>query len=182
LDFGSEYDRILNEHLDRDTFDTVRSFALSLYLSSAESNQSALEDALSSRRMQKASLDDVATHMRISIVVEKPHPTLPAVMVGEKGGPLLPFVQRTVDVLRETGDFLVQNSYPNFGVFLAEGLKEARGDPETFVSWVVRAIPSFDDAFTLLNESEWAGLHHLGGQSNLTVVFQTSTHVAGLSI
>ena len=153
LDFGNEYDSILYEHLDRDAFDTVRSFVFSLYLSSATSTESALEDALSSRRMQNASLDEVASHMRISIVVERPHPNMPAIMIGEKGGPLLPFVQRVVSVLRETGDFLVKHSYANLGVFLAEGLKEAKGNPEILISRLVRTVPTFDDEFTLLQQS-----------------------------
>jgi hypothetical protein len=175
LDFGSEYDSILYEHLDRDAFDTVRSLVFSLYISSATSTESTLEDALSSRRMQNASLDEIASHMRISIVVEKPHPTIPAIMIGEKGGPFLPFVQRVVKVLRETGDFLVKSGYASFGVFLAEGLKEAKGDPEILISRLVRAIPSFDDAFTLLHQGDESSLR---GQSNLIPSFQMSTHIA----
>ena len=34
-------------------------------------------------------MDELASHMRISIVVEKPHLTRLAIMTGEKGGPLL---------------------------------------------------------------------------------------------
>lgn len=161
LDFGTEYDSILCEHLDRDAFDIVQSFVFSLYLSSATSSESALEDALSSRRMQNASLDDVASHMRISIVVEKPHPTIPAITIGEQGGPLLPFVQRVVKVLRETGDFLVKQGYANFGVFLEEGLKEAKGDPEILVSRLVRAVPPFNDAFTGVHKGDSSNLRHL---------------------
>lgn len=81
-------------------------------------------------------------------MVEKPHPTMPAITVGEPGGPLLPFVQRVVDVLKETGALLLQSGYLSIGMFLAEGLNEAKGDPEILISRLVRASPPFDESFT----------------------------------
>lgn len=150
---GSAFDKTLVEHnAGRDAQDTIRAFVFSLYLSSTASSNSGDRDLLTSRGMQSATLDEVASHARLSIMVEKPHPTMPAITVGEKGGPLLPFVQYLVDVLRETGEVLVGAGYASLGAFIAEGLVQAKGDPEILVSRLVRAFPAFQDGFRLLDQ------------------------------
>jgi len=76
--------------------------------------------------MKAISREKIADLMQVSLHVEKPHATLPGVVIGELGGPALELVELITKVLNETGDTLVQQRYPDLGTFVAEALNEAK--------------------------------------------------------
>lgn len=150
LNFGTSYDATLLAAKERGAFDMMRAFVFSLYLSSTGSSDDG--DLLSTDGMQNMTRDRVAQHMQLSIHVEKPHPTMPAITVGEVGGPHLEFVELVAGVLKQTGEVLKSSGYPSLGAFLWESLKEAkrvgsdgRADVDVVVKRLVQAFPAFCD-------------------------------------
>ena len=124
LNFASGYRVPLHQATGRGAFDTIRAFIFSLYISSSVGAE---DDLLSARGMQTISEGKVAELMGVAdkIHVEKPHPSLPAVNVGELGGPIWELVQLVTAVLKETGDVLVKSGYKDLGSFVFEALKES---------------------------------------------------------
>lgn len=121
LNFASGYRVPLHEATGRGAFDTIRALVFSIYISSDTEG-----DLLSATGMQNIEAGKIAELMNVTnkIHQEKPHKDLPAVMVGELGGPIWEVVQFITKVLRETGDVLVKGGYPNLGAFVLEALKE----------------------------------------------------------
>lgn len=138
--------------------DAIRSLVFSLYISSTDSSDEET-NILTSKGMTLATASTVASHMRLSIMVEKPHPTMPAITVGEQGGPLLPFVLRVVETLKEVGTVLRKGGYANMGMFLAEGIESSKGDPEEMVSRMVRAFPTVFARTDSINRVGTQGKH-----------------------
>jgi hypothetical protein len=66
----------------------------------------------------------VAELMGISLHTERPHESLPGVIVGELGGPLYELVRSVTEVLNDTGAILVSGGYLNLGGFVLEALQE----------------------------------------------------------
>lgn len=102
----------------------------------------------------------VAELMRLPVHEERPHPSLPGVTVGERGGPGLAVVRLVTGALNSTGAVLVQGGYPNLGAFVLEALKEgekaaasaanSETDPDlaalnVIVERLVRAFPALQD-------------------------------------
>ena len=87
----------------------------------------------------------IAELLGVNIHVEKPHESMPAITVGEVGGPGWELVQLLRKLLNETGAFLVNNRYRDLGSFVAEALKEgervgkANGD-EAAVDVIVERV------------------------------------------
>ena len=123
LNFASGYRVPLHEATGRGAFDNIRAFVFSLYISSSVGAEG---DLLSARGMQNITEGKVAELMNVAekVHVEKPHATLPAVKVGELGGPLWELVQLVTKVMKETGDILVKGGYQDLGAFVLEALKE----------------------------------------------------------
>ena len=61
----------------------------------------------------------IAELLGVSIHIEKPHESMPAITVGEVGGPGWELVQLLRKLLNGTGAFLVNNRYRDLGSFVA---------------------------------------------------------------
>jgi hypothetical protein len=121
LNFDSGYREPLHEATGRGVPQSVRAFVFSLYVSSSIDGEG---NFLSAKGLQNITDVRAADLLGVNIYVERPHETLPGVMVGEMGGPLLPFVKLISKTLREAGDALVTLGYPDLGTFVLEALKE----------------------------------------------------------
>ena len=121
LNFASGYRVPLHTATGRGAFDSIRALVFSMYISSPSDG-----DLLSASGMQSIQEAKIAELMNVAdkIHVERPHKDLPAVMVGELGGPIWELVRLVAGALRETGDVLVKGGYPNLGAFVLEALKE----------------------------------------------------------
>lgn len=120
LNFASGYRVPLHAETGRGAWDCIRAFVFSLYLSSSIGHG----DLLSATGMQSINEMTVAELMRVKVHVEKPHESIPAITVGELGGPLYELVKLIAGVLNETGKILIDAGYPDLGTFVAECLKE----------------------------------------------------------
>ncbi len=123
MNFASGYRVPLHEATGRGAFDTIRAFIFSLYITSSVGSE---DDLLSARGMQKITEGKVADLMGVAdkVHIEKPHPDIPGVKVGELAGPVWELVQIVTRVLKETGTVLVNGGYFDLGSFVAEALKE----------------------------------------------------------
>ncbi|KZT56840.1 hypothetical protein CALCODRAFT_453739 [Calocera cornea HHB12733] len=148
LNFGSSFRVPLHERTGRGTYDNIRALLLSLYLDDSSPS------LLSAPGMQAIGKEKVAELLRVSIHEERPHPTMPAVVLGELRGPMFEFVSLITGVLNETGEILVDQGYQDLGSFIAESLKEAERvgktngkGPEAGVvlERLARAFPAFRD-------------------------------------
>ncbi|KAG8874943.1 hypothetical protein FRB97_005519 [Tulasnella sp. 331] len=152
LNFGSGYRAALHAANGRGAYDNIRALVLSLYLTSSE--EPGPSNLLSAQGMTKITREQIAGLMNVSLHVEAPHPTMPAVTIGQLGGPLLEFVELITSTLQSTGNILVNNGYPDLGSFVMEALEDAKragikkGLPpiaELVVEKTVRAFPAFRD-------------------------------------
>lgn len=123
LNFASGYRVPLHQATGRGAFDSIRAFVFSLYISSSVRTE---DDLLCATGMQNVSEGKVAELMGVAdkIHIEKPHPSLPAVKIGELGGPIYELVQLITKVMNETGGVLVKAGYYDLGAFVLEALKE----------------------------------------------------------
>jgi len=124
LNFAHGYRVPLRRATGRGAYDNVRALIFSLYLSSdSEASGGGL---MSAKGMCSISSATVAELMQLTnhMHVEKPHPTIPALTVGQLGGPLYELVGLVTKVLNETGEFLVNGGYPDLGSYVLEALKE----------------------------------------------------------
>ncbi|KAF8295786.1 hypothetical protein DL93DRAFT_2103185 [Clavulina sp. PMI_390] len=135
LDFGGQYDPVLYAQNSRSEFDTIRSLVFSLYLSSSSASLSSSSE-LSPKWLSTATPPSLAQHMRLSIVTERPHPTLPGITVGEQGGPVLGFVLDVAGRVNRAGSWLVSKGYKSIGEWIKEGVSTCGGDVDKFVQWV----------------------------------------------
>jgi len=150
LNFASGYRSQLHAATGRGAWDSVRAFVFSLYLASAGDEG----DFLSARGMQAIGDQKVAELMGVNLFAERPHETIPGLVVGEMGGPLYDLVKLVTATLNETGEVLVNMGYPNLGSFVVEALKEGEkvrsdsnssADVDAVVERLVRAFPAFRD-------------------------------------
>ncbi|KAI0344610.1 hypothetical protein BDW22DRAFT_1354709 [Trametopsis cervina] len=154
LNFASGYRVPLHEATGRGAFDSIRAFIFSLYISTSVGGD---DDLLSARGMRTITEGKVADLMGVAdkIHTEKPHPTLPAVNIGELGGPVWEVVQLITKAMKETGDVLFNSGYHDLGSFVLEALKEGEkaknktdivnAECEVIVERLVKAIPAFQD-------------------------------------
>ena len=123
LNFAHGYRVPLRRATGRGAYDTIRALIFSLYLSSDP--EAGGERLMSAKGMRSVSSATVADLMQLTnhMHVETPHPTIPALTVGQLGGPLYELVGLVTKVLNETGDFLVEGGYPDLGSYVLEALK-----------------------------------------------------------
>lgn len=150
LNFASGYRVPLHEQLQRGAWDTIRAFVFSLFITSTSE-----ENLLSSRGMQSISVTKVAELMGVNLHVERPHESIPGVIIGELGGPLHELAKLITQVLNETGSILTDGNYPNLGSFVLEALKEGArhgnegtnqtNSMEIALERLVKAFPAFQD-------------------------------------
>ena len=124
LNFAHGYRVPLRRATGRGAYDTIRALIFSIYLSSdsdaGDGGPMSAKGMCSISSAAVADLMQLANHMH----VERPHPTIPALTVGQLGGPLYELVGLVTKVLNETGDFLVKGGYPDLGSYVLEALKE----------------------------------------------------------
>ncbi|KAF9484484.1 hypothetical protein BDN70DRAFT_825584 [Pholiota conissans] len=149
LNFASGYRVPLHAQTGRGAWDSIRALAFSLFITSTSGEG----DLLSSRGLQAINASKIAEFMGINMHAERPHESIPGVIVGELGGPLYELVNLIASVLNETGHILVSGGYVNLGSFVAEALNEGGkvADKEAAVEVVlerlVRAFPGFRDMY-----------------------------------
>jgi hypothetical protein len=134
LNLGHGYRVPLRRATGRGAYDSIRALVLSLYLSSDAAAPGVATGGsgggggslMSAAGMRAVSSAAVADLMQLTnhVHVERPHPTIPALTVGQLGGPLYELVRLVTRVLNETGEFLVMGGYPDLGAYVLEALKE----------------------------------------------------------
>lgn len=100
--------------------------AMSFYISQPESTP---------RAYQGLSDGDVASMANLPLQVEQPHPTMPAVMVGEPS-PAAPFIHQVAKAHHAIGDRLSQAGWSGFGEALCYLAQQSQGNPVAFVDKV----------------------------------------------
>ena len=121
LNFASGYRIPLHQQTGRGAWDTIRAFVFGLYLSSSSGEDG---DLLSAQGMKVIGSMKVAELLGVNVHVEKPHDSIPAVIVSEVGGDGWEVVQLITSVMNETGSILVDGGYRDLGGFVLEALKE----------------------------------------------------------
>ena len=121
LNFGASFDGPLRAHTGHGASNAIRALIFAMYITSTPSEG----DYLSANGLRSITAPKVAELIGVDMYVEKPHPSLPGVTVGELGGPLHEYVQLVTQTLNETGKILLDSGYPNLGIFVVEALKEA---------------------------------------------------------
>ncbi|KAF8588691.1 hypothetical protein K439DRAFT_1405938 [Ramaria rubella] len=156
INLGSGYRIPLHAHGGRGAWDSIRALVLSLFITSSAEDGG---DLLSASAIKNISIDKVAGLMQLPTHVERPHETIPGVVIGELGGPLYDLVKIVTSTLNETGEILVSLGYPDLGSFVLETLKEGERvgrrrscgvDIDAVLEKLVLAIPAFRD-MTLVN-------------------------------
>jgi len=104
--------------------------------------------------MRAITYEQVAELMQLPTHVERPHPTIPGVTVGERGGPLLELIELVAKTMNQAGSILVKEGYKDLGSFVAKALEDAKeaGDAKgqapdagVLVERLVQTIPGFRD-------------------------------------
>lgn len=98
---------------------------------------------MSAQGMKDISRARIAELMQLTnyIHVEKAHPTIPGLTIGELGGPLYELVNQITSVLNETGTILLSRGYSSLGAFVLDALKKGQNgegpvDPEVVLDEV----------------------------------------------
>ncbi|KAL1748627.1 hypothetical protein HDZ31DRAFT_60077 [Schizophyllum fasciatum] len=158
LNFASGYRAPLHAATARGAWDNIRALALALHIDAAAP---AAPDLLSAAGMRALAPGTVAELLRVPVHVERAHERIPALVVGELGGPLYDLVRLLTRTMNETGARLEEMGYPDLGTFVAEALRAGRrarseGDPDAeadkVLEQIVRAIPAFQDMYDLDGE------------------------------
>lgn len=149
LNFGHGYRLPLKRATGRGAYDTIRALIFGLYLASTdEDNLMSAKGLKSLSKAKVAELAQLANHIH----VEKAHPTIPGLTIGELGGPLYELVELITNVLNETGTILVQDRYDSLGTFVIEALHKADqngiADAEVVLDELIRRFPAFQDIGT----------------------------------
>ncbi|KAI0915812.1 hypothetical protein AcV5_003632 [Taiwanofungus camphoratus] len=161
LNFASGYRVPLHGATGRGAFDNIRALVFGLYISSSTGTGEG--DYLSARGMRDIKEHTVADLMGVAAAVhiERPHESIPAVTVGELGGPIWELVKLVTRTLNETGAVLTDAGYPDLGSFVLEALKEGEKEksedlqnPEcdVILERLVGLIPAFRDMAMVNNQ------------------------------
>ncbi|KAJ3539263.1 hypothetical protein NMY22_g4810 [Coprinellus aureogranulatus] len=149
LNFGSSYDAPLREKTGHGASNAIRALIFSMYITSTSSES----DYLSAQGLKSISTATVAEMIGVDLHIEKAHPSLHGVTVGELGGPLYEYVKRVSETLNQTGQVLLDSGYPNLGFLVLEALRggversglSTTARTEAVVDKLVRALPIFQD-------------------------------------
>lgn len=147
LNFGSGYRAPLHAATGRGAYDNIRLLLMGMYIDGESGSMSA-------RGWTRLTDVQIASLMNISLHQERPHESIPGLVVGERGGPLSELVGLITQTLRETGEVLVEGGYEDLGAFVVEALEEAKKAGESqgtgpsadvVLERLVKAIPGFQD-------------------------------------
>ncbi|CDZ97674.1 Protein of unknown function DUF2419 [Phaffia rhodozyma] len=150
LNFGSSFRAPLHAFYKRGVFDTIRFFVLSCFLTES--------DHLSAQGMKRLTENEVASLMGgLPMMVEKPHPTLPGIVVGEPGGRLREFVLMVHGVMTQTGSILLDQGFGSLGEFIVSLLKDAKAEgldkdeevSDRLIGGLVETFPAFRDMYMI---------------------------------
>ena len=78
----------------------------------------------------------------VSIHVEKPHPTIEGITVGELGGPVYELLVMIRTVLNQTGYILEQRGYPDLGSFVIQAFKDSASETNA-VEFIIETVNWF---------------------------------------
>ncbi|KAG9078289.1 hypothetical protein FS749_009729, partial [Ceratobasidium sp. UAMH 11750] len=152
LNFASGYRAPLHAATGRGAYDTIRILVMGMYIDSDSG-------LMSAQGWDRLTTTQIASLMNLSLHEEKPHPTIPGLVIGELGGPLNELVGLIVTTLKEAGQVLIKGGYDDLGAFVVEALEEAKRvgesqgtgpSPDLIVERLVKAIPGFRD-MTVIN-------------------------------
>lgn len=153
LNFASGYRAPLHAATGRGAYDNIRLLVMGMYIDSDSG-------LMSARGWSQITDVQVAGLLNISLHQERPHETIPGLIVGERGGPLSELVELIVKTLKETGEVLVKGGYDDLGAFVAEALEEGKKagaaggmgpSADAVLERLVKAIPGFQD-MAVINE------------------------------
>ncbi|KAK0523419.1 hypothetical protein OC835_006267 [Tilletia horrida] len=158
----SAYRRAFHEVTGQGAYQNVTRLLMGMYISSPDSDTSSLSK-LSAQGLATLTETDVATLLNVPLHSERPHDTIPGLIVGTRGGPLLEPIQLVVKICNDTGKRLLDMNAANLGEFVIRILIEAnagaaqKGDAagcELFVDKLVSALPGFADMTVLQPNKE----------------------------
>lgn len=130
---------------------TIRYLVLGAYVSSADGSQ----PLLSTAGMCAAEVPQIAELINIPLHLERQHPSLP-VKIGEVDPVSEEIVEKLVEVFKSTGEVLQEGGYPDLGSFVAQALKDGKGDADYLVEKLVRAFPAFRDMYLIQDQRAWS--------------------------
>ncbi|KAG8837882.1 hypothetical protein FRC18_007465 [Serendipita sp. 400] len=151
LNFAHGYRVPLKKATGRGAYDTIRVLLFGMYLSHDD------EGLMSAKGLKNISKAKVAELMNLTnyIHLERPHPSIPGLTIGELGGPLYELVDLVTGVLNQTGEILVNAGYSDLGEFVIAALRKGQkdeqpgvSDAEVVLDEIIRTFPAFQDVGT----------------------------------
>lgn len=144
LNFLSAYRIQLHKRTGQGAYDTIRRFVMSCYLAQV---QGELENPLSASGMAHLSEHITAEFLRLPLMSEKDHPTLP-MKIGEPDKEAKEIVQLVTGVMNETGEILLKLGKPNLGAWVVDTLNQTKElTAEQRASYLVKALADTFPAF-----------------------------------
>ncbi|TIB78787.1 hypothetical protein E3Q23_00602 [Wallemia mellicola] len=141
LNFASGYRETLHKYTGKGAFDNIKRFVLGLFLSKDSGT-------LTVDGLEGFTNEFTIELLDIKPFNEKPHPTLPGVVVGERDDVAFEFVNLVTSTLNDIGRTLRQLNKASFGDYLFDLFSQARG-ADNIVNDLVTRFESFRDEHTV---------------------------------
>ena len=148
LNFGHGYRLPLKKATGRGAYDTIRALIFGLYLSSTDEDN--LMSAKGLKSLSNAKIAELA-QLTNHIHIEKAHPTIPGLSIGELDGPIYELVGLITSVLNETGTILIRDGYDSLGDFVIQALNKANQDGTADAEVVLDEVGIGNEIITSLN-------------------------------
>lgn len=132
----------------RGAADNMRRLALGLFLTRDDDGPAPLS-AAGLAHLRAPLLAEV---LGVSLHTETPHPTLPGIIVGSRGGPLADALDALAAMCRTTGAFLTSRGCADLGAYVAQAVAAAledRAAPLDVLLGALAEVPGFADARTV---------------------------------
>ncbi|TIB74230.1 hypothetical protein E3Q24_00686 [Wallemia mellicola] len=141
LNFASGYRETLHKYTGKGAFDNIKRFVLGLFLSKDSGT-------LTVDGLEGFTNEFTIELLDIKPFNEKPHPTLPGVVVGERDDVAFEFVNLVTSTLNDIGRTLRQLNKASFGDYLFDLFSQASG-ADNIVKDLVTRFESFRDEHTV---------------------------------
>ncbi|TIC14205.1 hypothetical protein E3Q14_00916 [Wallemia mellicola] len=141
LNFASGYRETLHKYTGKGAFDNIKRFVLGLFLSKDSGT-------LTVDGLEGFTNEFTIELLDIKPFNEKPHPTLPGVVVGERDDVAFEFVNLVTSTLNDIGRTLRQLNKASFGDYLFDLFSQASG-ADNIVNDLVTRFESFRDEHTV---------------------------------
>ena len=131
----------------RGAADNMRRLALGLFLTHNDG-----PSPLSAAGLERLRAPLLAEVLGVSLHTEAPHPVLPGVTVGTRGGPLADALDALAEMCRTTGAFLMSRGCADLGTYVARAVEAALADsaaPLDVLLGALAEVPGFADARTV---------------------------------